>query len=74
VDNLNLANTGNIDPFPAGDLLCQRLQIPFNRLADNRFGQTAPLPGDICNSLCMVDFSMPLKLVTKVTDVVGESS
>jgi hypothetical protein len=35
---LYLADVWNIDPFPGGDLVCQRLQIPLNRLADERFG------------------------------------
>lgn len=37
--NLHLASFGDVYPFPAGYILCQRLQIAFNRLADQVFGQ-----------------------------------
>jgi hypothetical protein len=60
-DNLNLADVGNINPFSAGDLLHQRLQIPLHRLADNRFSETASLPGDVSYSLGVVHFSIPLE-------------
>jgi hypothetical protein len=65
-DNLNLADVGNIDPFAAGDLLCQRFQVPLDRFADNGFSQTVPLPGDVCNSLCVVHLLLSI-LVTNVT-------
>ena len=68
-DNLNLADVGNIDPFPARDFLCQRLQVALDRFTDNRFGQTVTLPGDEGYSLSVVHFFLPLKFGDKGDNV-----
>lgn len=52
--DLHLANTGDVYPCSAGDFFRQCLQIPFYRLADECFGQAAPLTGDMGNSLGVV--------------------
>jgi hypothetical protein len=57
--DLHLANTGNVNPFPAGDFLCQCFQITFYRLTDEFLGQAAALPGNMRDTLCMIHDCSP---------------
>jgi len=54
LNNLNLANSGQIDPFTASNVVSKHLEIAFNGFPDKRFGEITPLAGNMGNALGVV--------------------
>jgi hypothetical protein len=59
LDNLYLANAGQINPVTVGDLIRQRLEVTFDGFPDERFGEITSLSSDICNTLSVVHNDSP---------------
>lgn len=54
LNHLNFANTGDVYPFPAGDVIRERLKVALDHFPNQRLSQRPPLTRHMCNTLCMI--------------------
>jgi hypothetical protein len=61
LDDLYPANTGDVYPLAAGDVIRQRLQVTFDGLPNEGFCESTPLASDMGNSLGVVHSDSPFE-------------
>jgi hypothetical protein len=59
LDDLYPADTREIDPFAAGDVLRQRLEVTLHGFANERFGEITSLSRDVGNTLGVIHSTSP---------------